>query len=174
MVSLISPSSVRTLYSAPRIASESLTSRSIRRFLPSFLNTGCAGTWTLIYRSPGTPRCIASPLPDILIISPFEIPAGILMVISSFPFIIPAPLHAVHFSFGTWPLPTQVPQVFTAVKDPRNERFVSWTFPDPPQTPHPTGGVPFSPPDPPQRPQLLVFVMSIFRSVPNTASANGI
>src|ERR1700757_2810314 len=103
----------------------------MRRFSPSFLNTGSALTWILIYRSPGFPPDTASPAPVRRIISPGLIPAGTLTVISDCLRRTPAPLQILHFSFGTLPLPLQVSQVLVAVNEPMNDLRVSWIDPCP-------------------------------------------
>src|SRR3989344_6070278 len=120
------------------------------------------------------PPAMASPEPESRIISPLSTPAGIATEISCSLRTTPLPLHALHFSFGIFPVPRQLSHTRTLVNVPRIEFFVSCIFPLPLHTVHVTCSVPGFPPVPRHASHVDVFVSKTFRVVPNIESRNEI
>src|SRR3989344_9598451 len=86
---------------------------------------------------------------------------------------MPWPLQEPHFSLGTLPLPSQVPQTRVLANAPRMERRVSWMRPEPLQVGQVSSAVPSLPPEPEQTLQVETRERSTVRLVPKIASLNG-
>ena len=86
-----------------------------------------------IYKSPDAPEFLpASPSPDILILVPSSTPAGILTERDFSLLITPSPPHFLQGFVIVLPVPEQLLQVLSIVKNP----WLALTFPLPLQTVH--------------------------------------
>ena len=168
--SSVFPSSVSIETVVPSRESVSFTGRFIIRFAPSLRNVAWGLTCTFTYKSPATPVLTASPCPVSRIISPWSMPAGMFIFISSCLRRVPRPLHSWHFSFGILPLPSQTAHARTEVNCPRMELRVSWTLPLPLHIAHFSNSVPCFAPFPLQSAHVETFAIRTLRLVPKTAS----
>src|SRR3989344_5544460 len=167
----IAPSRVSIFSSPPISMVEIGNCNSIKISLPSLRKTGCGVTPIFTYKSPEVPPKTSSPIPTILIISPFCMPGGISISKFSCFLLMPAPLQDLHKCSGISPRPRQEEHSARDVKTPKIDFRLSRIVPVPWHISPFFFLDPTSEPDPPQTSQFPERWSNMLRLAPKTDSA---